>query len=51
MLTNEILTIYSEDATKSNAEIIDETYYEYHGKYDDGYSPVDDLRFEGVIVA
>lgn len=28
---------------KTNAEIIEETYFEYHGKYDDGESIADML--------
>lgn len=28
---------------KTNAEIIEETYFEYHGKYDDGDSIIDML--------
>jgi len=33
--------IYDDNNAKTNAEIIEETYYEYHGRYDDGDSPAD----------
>lgn len=38
---------------KTNAEIIEETYFQYHGKYDDGISTADMLEdsVKGVIVA
>lgn len=38
---------------KTNAEIIEETYFQYHGKYDDGDSIADMLEdsAKGVIVA
>jgi len=38
---------------KTNAEIIEETYFQYHGKYDDGISTADMLEdsIKGVIVA
>jgi len=42
----------NDNKTKSNAEIIDETYYDYHGKYEDGDTPV--LQYEelkGVVIA
>ena len=29
------------ERNKTNAEIIEETYFEYHGKYDDGESIAD----------
>lgn len=40
--------------TLSNAEILAETYYEYHGRYDDGDSPADSfeqLLAEGALIA
>jgi len=40
--------------TKSNAEILDETYFEYHGRYDDGDSPADSFEqtlVEGALIA
>lgn len=37
---------------KTNAEIINETYYEYHGKYEDGESIVALVeRMKGVVIA
>lgn len=38
---------------KTNAEIIEETYFEYHGKYDDGESIADMLEdsIKGEVVA
>lgn len=41
------------ERNKTNAEIIEETYFEYHGKYDDGESIADMLEdgVKGVIVA
>lgn len=47
-------TLDNENKTKSNADIIAETYYEYHGKHDDGDSPADAfdrMGLRGVIVA
>lgn len=53
MRLDEIVSLNNDNTTKirTNAEILDETYYEYHGKYDDGFSPADEISFEGVIVA
>lgn len=31
------------ERNKTNAEIIEETYFQYHGKYDDGISTADML--------
>lgn len=45
---------FETDKTKTNAELIDEVYYEYHGKQYDGYSAVDELErltLKGVVVA
>lgn len=37
---------------QTNAEIIDETYYEYHGKYEDGESIVAQAeKLKGVVIA
>ena len=38
---------------KTNAEIIEETYFQYHGKYDDGDSIIDMLEdsIKGEVVA
>lgn len=38
---------------KTNAEIIEETYFQYHGKYDDGISTADMLEdsIKGEVVA
>lgn len=36
---------------KSNEDIIADTYYEYHGKHDDGHSPVERFELKGVIIA
>ncbi len=44
----------NENKTKTNAEILDETHYDYHGRYDDGDSIVDQfdrIELKGVIVA
>ena len=52
--TIENQTLNNESKTKSNAEILAETYYEYHGRYDDGDSPadaIDRMELRGVIVA
>lgn len=56
---NELFTKVSDeefemDKTKTNAELIDDVYYEYHGKQYDGYSAVDELErltLKGVVVA
>jgi len=54
---NELFAKVSEfetDKTKTNAELIDDVYYEYHGKQYDGYSAVDELErlaLKGVVVA
>lgn len=45
---------FETDKTKTNAELIDDVYYEYHGKQYDGYSAVDELErltLKGVVVA
>lgn len=34
---------------KTNAEIIEETYFQYHGKYDDGESIVDRIENSEVV--
>ena len=39
---------------RSNAEILADTYYEYHGRHDDGDSPADSfeqLLAEGELIA
>lgn len=39
---DEATTIIHEDITQfNNADAIAHTYYEYHGKHDDGLSPAD----------
>lgn len=43
--------IYDENKTKSNAELIAETYYEYHGCYEDGYTSYSGIYLSGVTVA
>jgi len=40
-----------ETKTKSNAEILADTYFEYHGKHDDGNSPADAFEMKGVVIA
>lgn len=38
---------------KRNSDYIDDTYYEYHGRHDDGDSPADNYGFmieEGIAV-
>ena len=45
---------FETDKAKTNAELIDDVYYEYHGKQYDGYSAVDELErlsLKGVVVA
>ena len=41
----------SDQKTKTNAEILAETFYDYHGRYDDGDSPADLLELKGVVIA
>lgn len=45
---------FETEKKKTNAELIDDVYYEYHGKQYDGYSAVDELErltLKGVVVA
>lgn len=42
------------NSQRNNAEILADTYYEYHGRYDDGDSPADSfeqLLAEGALIA
>ena len=54
MLQNiEFNSIDGDSKTKTNAELLDDTYYEYHGRHDDGNSPAelfDRLISKGVVI-
>jgi len=52
MTETELQDAYS-TKTQRNQDAIDRTYYEYHGRHDDGDSPADNYGFmieEGIAV-
>ena len=45
---NEIINVTN---TKSNADIIADTYYDYHGKHEDAYTSIETIALKGVVLA